>query len=221
MQQLRDGKPAFGLGIYSFPVAARIISDRRLERPVTSRALRYWMQVGLTPATFGKGTPGSVVLSFYDLVSLEVVRKLREAGASLQAIRALELLLRERAPDLPRPFAHEIFLTDGESIWGQLTPGHVVELVGKRPEQTGFKAIVKSFAQEIDYRDRLAATWRLTPWVEVDPEVHFGAPVVAGTSVPVSSILRNLERQPPDVVADAYGLELEQVNGVRGYSDAA
>lgn len=162
-----------------------------------------------------------MVLSFYDLVSLEVVRKLREAGASLQSIRALELVLRERKRELPRPFAHEIFLTDGASIWGELTPNQVVELVGKRPEQTGFREIVASFAEEIDYREGLAAVWRLTPWVEIDPEVHFGAPVVSGTSVPVSAILRNLETQAPEVVADAYGLELEQVNGVRGYSDAA
>lgn len=224
MQQLTAGKPAFGLGIYSFPLAAQIISQRKVERPVSPRALRYWLREGLTPATYGKGDSGSFVLSFYDLLSLEVVRKFREAGASLQLVRALEVVLRERYPALPRPFAHEIFFTDGASVWGQLNPENprdLIELLGRRPGQVAWRGAIAKFAEEIDYREGLAVSWNVTPWVEIDPEVHFGAPVVRGTSVPITSVLKSLEVQDEEAVADAYGLTVEQVVGVKGFADAA
>ena len=215
--------PAFGRGVYSFPFAARILSSRPNNRgSVSSRALRYWMQVGLTDATWGRGIHGSAILSFHDLISLEIVRLLRDEGASLQKVRALEVVLREKYPDFTRPFAHNVFYTDGVSVWEQLSPGgHLEEIVGRRRGNLAWTGPVAVFATEIDYRNEIASAWHLNPWVEIDPEVHFGVPVVRGTSVPVSAIAANLEADSAEVVADAYGLEMDQVRGVKEYLNAA
>lgn len=214
--------PDFGTGIYSFPLAASIVGRSGTQKQATPRQLRYWLDVGLTPATFGRSSAGSLVLSFHDLVSLEVVRLFQEAGASLQRVRSLEVALRERHPDLLRPFAHNIFWTDGVSVWKQLGPDdNLVEVIGQRPNNLAWRTTIRSFATEIDYRDELAAAWRITPWVEIDPEIHFGAPIVRGTSVPVSTIEANLRAGTPDEVADWYGLNVQQVLGVREYLNAA
>ena len=65
-----------------------------------------------------------------------------------------------------------------------------------------------------------ASGWQLSPWVEIDPERQFGAPVVRGTRIPVSTIEAQLRAGSPVEVADWYGLRVEQVEGVRDYAEA-
>ena len=95
----------FGLGVYFFPQAASIVGRRK---DVSTRTLKRWMKSGLTPPTFEpKGKPE--ILTFHDLISLEIVRRFRSQGASLQSVRRVEVALRERHPELVRPFAHRLF----------------------------------------------------------------------------------------------------------------
>ena len=85
------GQPAelsFGTGIYSFPAAAKLLAKR--QPGLQPGTLRYWMKTGLTPASYGKAPSGSDLLSFHDLVSLELVRRFRAKGVSLQRVRKLE-----------------------------------------------------------------------------------------------------------------------------------
>ena len=209
-------QPDFGTGIYGFPLAARLISR---GRRVSVSTLRYWLQTGLTPATFGRGPEGSSILSFHDVISLEVVRLFREANVSLQRVRLLETRLRELYPTLARPFAHEIFFTDGSAIWHQLHPGDrvVIEIVGRRPDQAAWKPIIKSFAKEIHYVQGRAAVWHPHPAVEINPRVQFGAPVVRGTRVPLFTLKSELEIASIEEVAAWHGLDKSLIKGVKNY----
>lgn len=86
---------AFDAGVYSFPAAARLL------RGASARQLRYWMRSGLTPPTHPRDPTrpwDSDVLSFHDLVSLELIRRMRTLGVSLQKLRTLR---RTSAPTVP------------------------------------------------------------------------------------------------------------------------
>jgi uncharacterized protein (DUF433 family)/DNA-binding transcriptional MerR regulator len=230
------GQPAelsFGTGIYSFPAAAKLLS--RHQPSLNSGSLRYWMQTGLTPASFGKAPSGSDLLSFHDLVSLELVRRFRAAGVSLQRVRKLESELKRRYPDIVRPMAYDIFYTDGSAIWHQFNPDDdtvVEEIVGRRPRHYAWTPAIRSFAEVIRYEPeeaaaeerrvpRRAAAWNLSQWVEIDPSVQFGAPVVRGTRIPISAIIADLGVGSPEKVAEWRGLRVEQVEDVRDYFVAA
>jgi len=182
------------------------------------------MKSGLTPASFGKAPSGSDLLSFHDLVSLELVRRFREKNVSLQKVRKLESELKRRYPKIARPMAYEVFFTDGSAIWHQFNPDDdtlVEELVGPRPGQYAWTPAIQSFAEEIRYEDHMAIAWDLSAWVEIDPTIQFGVPIVKGTRTPVSAIVADLGAGSPEEVADWHGLEVEQVEDVRDYFVAA
>ncbi len=212
-----------GEGLYSFPEAARILGRRgEGAKPAT---LRYWLKTGLTPAT-GR-TDYGFALTFADLVSLEIVRRFRSRGVSLQRVRRLDEGLREEHPSMARPFAHEVFYTDGMSIWLAENPGDpdglLTEMVGRQRRHLAWAPAIQSFASEIRYDPETheAVSWLLSEWVEVNPAIQFGAPVVRGTRTPARTVLANLEAGTPAEVADWYGLTVEQVDDVRKYYAAA
>jgi uncharacterized protein (DUF433 family)/DNA-binding transcriptional MerR regulator len=231
------GEPAelsFGTGIYSFPAAAKLLSRR--HPGLSPATLRYWMRTGLTPATFGKASSGSDLLSFHDLVSLELVRRFREKGVSLQKIRKLEAELKLRYPKIVRPMAYDIFYTDGLAIWHRLNPDDdavVEEIVGRRARHYAWTPAIQSFAEEVRYEPvelvlteehlppRMATAWDLSLWVEINPAIQFGAPIMKGTRIPVSAIIADLGAGSPEDVADWHGLRVEQVEDARDYFVAA
>jgi uncharacterized protein (DUF433 family)/DNA-binding transcriptional MerR regulator len=218
----RPAELSFGTGIYSFPAAAKLLS--RHHPGLSPARLRYWMRTGLTPASFGKARSGSDLLSFHDLVSLELVRRFREKDVPLQRIRKLESELKRRYPKIARPMAYQAFYTDGSAIWHQFNPDDdmlVEEIVGRRPGQYAWTPAIRSFAEEVRYEDKMAAAWDLSRWVEIDPAIQFGAPIIKGTRIPVSSIIADLGAGSVEDVANWRGLQVEQVEDARDHFVAA
>jgi uncharacterized protein (DUF433 family)/DNA-binding transcriptional MerR regulator len=209
--------PELGQGVYTFPEAARIL--RGHEQNVTPRQLRYWIKTGLTPVSH-RTDAGFEILSFDDLISLELVRRFR-SHVSLQRVRKFEHALREHFPQLERPFAYELFFTDGASIWARANRDdlHAIELVGRHRDHYVWSSAIQTFSKEIRFAGSLrhAEAWELSTWVEIDPARQFGAPVVRGTRIPIQTIEANLEVGTPSEVAEWYGLSTEQVEGVRDY----
>jgi uncharacterized protein (DUF433 family)/DNA-binding transcriptional MerR regulator len=208
-----------GTGIYTFPEAARIL--RSTGNDVSSRQLQYWITKGLAEP-IPVMDEDFAVLSFDDLVSLEIVRRFRSLGASLQQVRMFSKRLHKEFPSLDHPFAYRIFFTDGAAIWAQVGegPSDVVELVGKSAGQFAWRDAILTFAKSIRWSDGTpahASGWRLNQWVEIDPTIQFGAPVVRGTRVTARTIGANLREGTPEEVADWYGLDVASVRGVRDY----
>ncbi len=211
--------PRLGDGLYTFAEAVAILSG--VNRMVTTRQLRYWMESGLTPATH-ETEDGVPVLSFDDLISLEIVRRFRKEGVSLQHVRLVEVELR-RLLQRERPFAYEVFFTDGANVWARIVgeDGPIaVEVIGKRKNHYVWVDAIRTFADDIRFSkapESHAERWTLSPWVEINPAVQFGAPVVAGSRVPTWTIAANLTVASPAQVADWYGLRVEQVEGAKDY----
>lgn len=212
-------RPDLGEGTYTFAEASRILGG--IDAGVSGRQLSYWMKSGLTPATYVLDD-GRPILTFDDLISLEVVRRFRTTGASLQLIRHVEQTLRE-ATRFERPFAYKVFYTDGATVWAEVAGSDgertVIELTGRRRNQYAWKQAIATFALDISFEgpNDKASKWTVTPWVEIDPDRQFGAPVVRGTRIPVRTIGAQLTEARPGEVADWYGLRVEQVEGVRDY----
>ena len=212
----------FGTGIYSVP-QARVILGRSaasigLAGPrLSSRKLHHWLKTGLVPVTLDR-LAETVLLTFDDLISLEMVRRLRAVGLSLQRIRRAEADLRRLLPGVSRPFARRLFFTDGRDIWAEIEDT-TQELVGSRQGHLVIRDAIGTFAKEIRYdaEDR-AVAWDVSDHVEINPRVRFGDPVVRGTRITVETVMRNLDVGSPTQVADWYGLTEEQVQGVARYA---
>lgn len=166
---------------------------------------------------------------------LELVRRFRAKGVSLQRVRKLESELKRQYPKIVRPMAYDVFYTDGSGIWHQLNPDDdtvVEEIVGRRPRHYAWTPAIRTFADEIRYEPdkalpteerapRMAAAWNLSGWVEINPAIQFGAPIVRGTRIPISAIIADLGSGSPEDVAEWRGLHVKQVEDVRDYFVAA
>ncbi len=162
------------------------------------------------------------MLTFADLVSLEVEGRLRRAGLTSQGVRRLEHRLRAAFPDWDRPLARGIFYTVDAKVWARMAHGDeapTFEVIGKRRDQYVMLPIVRPFCTEVTFgtADLRALRWDLNDWVVIDPEIQFGAPIVKGTRVTVATVATNLRAGTPEDVADWYGLTVEQVHGVQNY----
>lgn len=207
--------PGFGTGIYSFPQASKIIMSRG---NITVKQLRYWVETGLTPYSWPDGQ--HKLLSFHDLISLETVRRFRDKDVSLQLVRKIHERLRDLRPDIVRPFAHKIFYTDGADVCMKLN-GITTEIVGKNCNNIVWHDAIVTFVKEITFDAEGRATrWMLSDWVEINPEVRFGSPVVKGTRIPTSTILRQMEVASEDQVADWYDLTTKQIQDVAKFAPA-
>jgi DNA-binding transcriptional MerR regulator len=95
---------------------------------ITYRQLDYWARTGLVEPTI-RGAAGSGtqrLYSFRDVLVLRVVKRLLDAGVSLQNIRAAVATLRQRgAEDLARI----TLLSDGASVYELTSADEVVDLL--------------------------------------------------------------------------------------------
>lgn len=205
--------PGFGTGILSFPAVAKLI-----DRPTAT--VRRWVSEGLVAPSYGRGSAGSDVLSFHDVVSLEVIRRLREAGVSLQRVRALEVALREAFAAIARPFAHRALFTDGAAVWVSLDPDGdaAIELVGRRKDQLAWLPPIATFAEQIEFDATGAAQlWNIAEHIVVDPNRQFGSPVIQGTRVPVLAVKQALEEESEEQVARGYGIPVAAVRAAAAF----
>jgi uncharacterized protein (DUF433 family) len=213
--------PSINEGIYSVDEAAELISK---AHNISRRRIDLWLKHASTFGVHGAAEEGTF-LTFLDLVSLEVVARFR-TRLSGQQVRNLEGVLRTEYPDLDHPFAAVgLFYTDGKAVWASMDPdGHsMTEIIGKRFRHGVMAPMIKPFITEIQVKrpNPMATAWYLSDWVEVNPRIQFGRPVVSGTRVPVATVLSNLQVGSAAEVADWYGLTVEQVEGVQAFAAAA
>ncbi|MDE0135502.1 MAG: DUF433 domain-containing protein [Acidimicrobiaceae bacterium] len=195
---------AIGVGIYSFPQAAQIVER---NREVSRAQIRRWMTV-VRPPTHDSDI--TTMIGFLDLIGLEMVCRFRDRGVSLQRIRRVLDAMRERFPGIQQPLAHESFYTDGHSVWVEFQ-SHAEEIVGNRKGQRTITSAIKTFTEEIQFVHGRAASWDVAQWIEINPRISFGAPVVAGTRIPVESIVASLAEDSPEDVARGFNLSVTRV----------
>jgi DNA-binding transcriptional MerR regulator len=96
---------------------------------ISYRQLDYWARTGLvTPSIQEAGGSGTQRLySFQDMLQLRIIKKLLDAGVSLQQIRkAIEYL-----NDTKQPLHRVTLMSDGNRIYAADSPEAVVDLLSK------------------------------------------------------------------------------------------
>lgn len=95
---------------------------------ITYRQLDYWARTGLVEPTVrtagGSGTQR--LYSFRDVLLLKVIKRLLDAGVSLQQIRSAVHHLRERGTD---GLTEVTLMSDGASVYECRSPDEVIDLL--------------------------------------------------------------------------------------------
>lgn len=187
--------PFVGVGLYSFPEAARIIGT-------SPRTLRQWAKTYRYTVRGVEYTRHPVidrrladedVLTFLELIELLFVRLFRSQGVSMGVIRKAARVAAQRF-DTPYPFAVRRFDTDGKSIFATLAdqPGEQLVTEDLARGQYVFREVVHPYFRKLDYRGSAEALkfWPLDRdgRVVLDPRRHFGAPIDDETGVPTKAL---------------------------------
>jgi DNA-binding transcriptional MerR regulator len=108
---------------YRVPEVCKIVG-------ISYRQLDYWARTGLvTPSVREAGGSGTQRLySFRDLVQLKVIRKLIDAGISLQRVRKAIQFLQENMKTGPTGIT---LMSDGASIYACESEDEIIDLVKK------------------------------------------------------------------------------------------
>jgi DNA-binding transcriptional MerR regulator len=95
---------------------------------ITYRQLDYWARTGLVVPTIrsATGSGSQRLYSFKDILVLKVVKRLLDAGVSLQNIRVAVEALRSRGVD---DLAQVTLLSDGTSVYECMSSEEVVDLL--------------------------------------------------------------------------------------------
>lgn len=228
-----QSRSLLGIGIYTRAEASRLVKLSPARITSWFKGYHYsWgprdaRRRGQQPPVLKMDLPmfdGTLVLSFLELMELRVVKRFRDQGTSLQAVR----LVWERAArafETRHPFAHNQFFMDADRILVSLekdppevgTPAVLYEISSRRePFQAVAGELVKQSIHEVfDTRTELVREWRprgpTTP-VVLNPAISFGAPTIAGTRVPTETIRRFAESRPISDVATLFDLTEQQVS---------
>jgi uncharacterized protein (DUF433 family) len=180
-KELEATRGDLGQGVYA-------LSDLRVllsvyGDPKDGKRAERWLKRVLNPVEHGRWQAD---YSFSDLVSLFVVRQLRERGVKPRKIRTAESYLR-KLWRTDRPFAREDIKTDGVEVFceDEVRKGQI-DSASERGQQRIREAVTDGLAS-VFYDDGQAAYWVPMQGVLVDPRVQFGAPVVKGTRIPTEA----------------------------------
>lgn len=208
---------AFAGGLYTIPMAARLLSTR-------NNKLRSWVEgypsSDARPILSPKlvhATP-QPLLTFLDLVEAAWVAHFVKLGYSPQTIRKVANKLRERTR-FDHPFALKArFMADGRYIFEEsVNEDGERRLVNLMNDNFTMGPIVRqSLFDQIFYVEDVAAMFHPSEAqqrVVLNPKVANGRPVIFGEWVPTRALYQSfkVEDQDADAVADEYGVSVEDV----------
>jgi len=211
-----------GVGVYSFPEAARLV--RTSTQTVTRWLLGYRF-----PTRSGSGGQSGPIFSpqlaqiegyraigFLDLVELLFVKAFRDQGVTLQTIRRAAKEAARRW-DTTHPFCLRRFATDGRTIFATVLDDLGEEgLLELTRSQLAFRTVLEPYLRQLEYgSEYLVNKW----WplgnkkpVCVDPAICFGRPVVLPVPIPTEIVYEAVgAEQTAQEVAEWYGLPLKSV----------
>jgi len=226
-----EEKSLIGVGLYSFPEAARIIGT-------DPRTLRQWaksyhyrargVEYTHRPVINRYLTKDESVLTFLELIELLFVRLFRSEGVSMQVIRkAADAATRKF--DSPYPFAVKRFDTDGRNIFATLAdePGDTLVTEDLARGQYVFQEIVRPYFRKLDYGDNAEA---LKFWprdhdgrIVLDPERQFGAPIDFETGVQTRTLYDAVRAGPGEsheFVANWFKIPRAAVDAAVAYEES-
>ena len=213
-----------GTGIYPLHQAARLVG----EEP---RTVRRWLRGYSWKYKDGRSRsgplwktqleneelPGDKVIGFHDLLELRMVAAFVKHGVDLKVIRATIDAAAKDYGDYP--LSNRRFLTDGKTIFMQAVEEATgtTKLIDVRGRQFVFSDVIKpSLYAGIEYDRDGASRWYPLPKrrvIVLDPNIQFGAPIVADAGIPTDTIYTAYLAEGKDrgMVARIYRIAPEMV----------
>lgn len=193
-------------GVYDAHEVAHLLGGRHVEQIIRWSTADAKGNSPMVAPSHGRS------FSFVDLVSLAVVAEVcRRQVPEVDVRHGIQALVDEYG--FERPLSHQNVIqtlaTSGASFLANLKGGWFD--IGKGG-QGAFEQIVRVYLRTLSYDDLgVAAIWRPTPYVVLDPRIQAGAPCVEGTRIPTSTIHELLDDETPEELAEEYGLTVEQI----------
>lgn len=232
MQELAiNSDPAVGVGLYSYPEAARItgIPAAKLRRWVSQYRRRGVRGETVSIPVIHRHFPEDThVLTFLELVELLFVNLFRSGGVPMGVIREAADEA-SRTFDTSYPLAVRRFDTDGRRIFATLSSRSRDEriLIELGKGQAVFETVVRPFFRRLEYRGEGEALryWPLERQgrVVLDPRRAFGQPIDSETGVPTRVLYNAVNAgggQSLDAVAWFYGIPVEAVQAAVVYEQS-
>jgi uncharacterized protein (DUF433 family) len=196
--------PRFDLPLYTR-------ADVALHLGLPATTLGDWLRSGALEA--GTGVRGEPTITFAGLVETHMLRQLRYAGLSLQAIGEAAVALRSRA-GRHYPLAWSGLAHDGRDLLVEIAAeGREQGWERIRDSQGGLPGLLRRGSAAIGWSDDgYAATLRLVIYhdidVLVDPTRASGQPLVNGSDVRVDDVVDHVRSGTPyRETATKYALE--------------
>jgi len=227
-------EPSLGTGLYAIAEAARLsgVSAQRIRRWIKG----YDWSRGKDKDRHRRHSPpvwrpdmspldGAMALSFRDLVELRFVDAFLRAGVSWKRLRAVAGEASRRF-DTTHPFSTRRFVTDGRTIYDQVSREVGDTLEDLQTHQLAFRRVISPTLQsglEFSASGAVLRWWpepgRGTRHIVVDPRRAFGQPIIDGANVPTRAVVAAVRAETAArgaadaerVVADWFGLTLKAV----------
>ena len=225
--------------------AQQLTPDERLERPrysyaeadriagVTRGTCKRWTrgysyQANGAPIAAAPVTPGIERIdepgaSFFDLIEVAAIGRLKDVGWSLPVIRnAVESC--QVMFNLYRPLVTERFKTDGRDFFVQRDDVLIELGIGRHKGEQAWDQVLAPFLDTVAYEGEFARRW----WpqgrdqrVVVDPDYGFGLPVIAGSGVRTEIIHEQMQGNVPrERIAREFNITPEEVGYAIQFEDS-
>jgi len=190
---------------------------------LTPRQVDYWYRTDFIKPSVGpaRGTGSARRYSFTDLVQLKTAGQLKAGGVSVQTTRQALEYLRERYPDLTHPLVQLRLL----AVDGQFYVAHAAKEIENLRRRGQFILEVCTGKLAIELHGRVTELQEqqteIDRWIDVQPDIQGGAPVVKGTRIPVKTVARYLRAgyTPEEICDDLPSLTKEAIAAVRDYHE--
>jgi uncharacterized protein (DUF433 family) len=191
------------------------IPERTMHRWLHAKAAGHPLVHSIKPER--RGWPS---VPFVALVEAYVLRALRGFRLSSPKIQAAAAEIRNQFGN-PYALATRRIATDGVDVFIHYLDSDEIARAGDR--QMPIRQVIDDYLQYIvwDEKDEFPTRLRLRRYdpavaeVVIDPRFAWGAPIIEPAKVTVDTVLGMWRAgETPDVVADEYGLSVEQVQAI-------
>lgn len=191
-----------GLGLYTYPEAGRLLNvgGDRLRRWVLGYDFEHDDRPFHSDPVIQTDLPlldAENGIAFADLIEAQFVANFVRAGVSLQHVRRVAAIARDRYR-ATHPFSRQRFRTDGSTIFAEFAKAEgdpeLLDLV--KDQYAMRRMIAPSLKGDFDFDGEATKRW----WplgrgraVVLDPDIAFGQPSIAEFGIPTRTLVEAMQ----------------------------